>query len=210
MTRTAPTQHAAPDERSVPTVAERFALFAECLVVGVLVTLTLPGVLTILPAWAAGCTHIRAHLDGESTALRKLLTDFAAACRHSLPVSLLLAAAFALLVVDLAIVRLGLPGGLLVAGVCAASAVALTVVSMRAAATWTPGARWTELVRQAALRAVRDLRGSLLLVLTLVMLLIATWQLLPLLVPMVGCAVMATVAVERRDSRNLDNDPSRP
>lgn len=197
MTGLTPARHTAPGG-GAPRFAERFGLFAECLLVGVVVTLALPGVVTVVPALAAGCTHIRAHLDGESTAVRVLLTNVVAAFRSSLPVALLLPTMFVLILADLAIVPLGLPGGRVVAGVCALTALMLAVVTMRAAASWQPGSHWTTLMRQAARRAVRDLRGSLLLVLALIMLLIVTWQLLPLIVAMLGCVVMAAVAVERR------------
>jgi hypothetical protein len=198
MTGSVPSGHTAPLDRGMPTFAERFALFAECLVVGVLVTLSLPGLVTILPAWAAGCAHIRAHLDGESTPLARLLRNCLTAFKRSLRVSLLLAAALALVAFDLLIVWAGLPGGRAVAAVCAVAATGLIVVTMRAGSVWTPGDDWTALLRDAVRRSAHDIRGTLLVVLALGMLAVITWQLLSLLIPMLGCVAMATVAVERR------------
>jgi hypothetical protein len=44
----------------------------------------------------------------------------------------------------------------------------------------------------------QDPAGSLLLLMALGVLVVVTWQLLPLVVPMLGCVAMAAVAVERR------------
>lgn len=179
----------------------RFALFAECLLVGVLVTLSLPGLVTILPAFAAGCRHIRAHLRGESTALRAYADTFAAAWRGSLRVSVPLLAAYPILLFDLLVVlRLDLPGGGPVALVCAVAALGLSVIALRAAAAWSPGADWPHLVRAAARRSLVDDRaGTLWMVVSLGVLTVVTWQLLPLLVPMLGCLALAAVAVDRRE-----------
>uniref|UniRef100_UPI001A9D1AED hypothetical protein n=1 Tax=Streptomyces sp. YIM 98790 TaxID=2689077 RepID=UPI001A9D1AED len=58
-----------------------FALFGETLLTGVAVlVLSLP-LVTLLPALAAGCAHLRRHLRGESEQLRVLWADFLAACR---------------------------------------------------------------------------------------------------------------------------------
>ncbi|TDB78077.1 hypothetical protein [Micromonospora sp. KC723] len=183
----------------------RFALFAECLTAGLLVALSILPVVTLLPALAAGCAHIRAHVDGETTAIRAFFTRAGAAYRGSLPLSLGVAAGYAVLAGDVLILRAGVPGGALVAAACVVAAVALSVVVLRAAAAWSPGAAWTTLVRHAARRAVTgDPSGSLLLVMALGVLVVVTWQLLPLVVPMLGCLLMAAVAVERRHDRHAD------
>ncbi|WBB89897.1 hypothetical protein [Verrucosispora sp. WMMC514] len=177
----------------------RFALFGECLTAGLLVALAVLPVVTLLPALAAGCAHIRAHVDGESTAIRTFFARVGAAYPGSLPLSLGVAAGYAVLATDVLILRAGVPGGGVVVAVCAVVAVALSVVVLRAAAGWSPDTRWTQLVRQAARLAVRgDPSGSLLLVMALAVLVVVTWQLLPLVVPMLGCLLMAAVAVERR------------
>lgn len=177
----------------------RFALFGECLTAGVLVAVTMLPVVTLLPALAAGCAHIRAHVDGETTAIRAYFERVRSAYPGSLPLSLGVAAAFAVLIADVLILRAGVPGGAFVAAACAVAAAALSVVVLRAAAAWSAGTQWTDLVRQAARRAVRsDPSGSLLLVMALGVLIVVTWQLLPLVVPMLGCVLMAAVAVERR------------
>jgi hypothetical protein len=61
------------------------------------------------------------------------------------------------------------------------------------------GAQWRALLSAAARRAVADPSGSLLLAAGLGMLVVTTWQLLPLAIPMTGCVLMAALAVERRN-----------
>lgn len=177
---------------------KRFALFGECLTAGLLVLLVALPVITLLPALAAGCAHIRAHVDGETTAIRAFFTRLRSALPGSWGPSVGVLLGFGVLAVDVVILRAGLRGGGLVGAVCMALAAGLAVVVLRAAATWSPSARWPALVRAAARRAVADPSGSLLLVMALGVLVLVTWQLLPLVVPMLGCVVMAAVAVERR------------
>jgi hypothetical protein len=177
----------------------RFVLFGECLLAGLLTfALALP-LVTLLPALAAGCAHIRAHVDGETTSVRAYFARFGDAFPGSVPFSLAAVAAFAVVTVDGLLLRTAVPGGAFVAAFCGLAAAALSVVLLRAAATWSPGSSWRHLVREAAARAATsDPSGSLLLVMALALLVIVTWQLLPLAVPMVGCVLMAAVAVERR------------
>lgn len=177
----------------------RFVLFGECLLAGLLTfALALP-LVTLLPALAAGCAHILAHVDGETTAVRAYFERFHAALPGSFPLSLAAVAAFAVVTVDGLLLRSAVPGGAFVAAFGGIAAAALSVVLLRAAATWSPGRSWVDLVREAAARAATsDPSGSLLLVMALALLVLVTWQLLPLAVPMIGCVLMAAVAVERR------------
>ncbi|MDG4830943.1 hypothetical protein O7627_16745 [Solwaraspora sp. WMMD1047] len=182
-----------------PARGQRFALFGECLLTGLLVTLAAVPVVTLLAALAAGAAQISAHVDGESTALRAFAGRLRSAYPGSAGWSLGAAGAFALLALDAAVLRTRVPGGGLVAVVSGLTAVGLAVLLLRAGALWRPGDRWPDLLRRAAHRTVvADRSGSLLLVLALGLLALVTWQLLPLLVPMIGCVVMAAVATERR------------
>ncbi|MFV2018654.1 hypothetical protein [Micromonospora sp. LOL_023] len=179
----------------------RFALFGETLLVGVLVLVGALALVTLLAALAAGCTHLRAHVDGTgSTRIGTYPARVWAATPGSWPWSLAALAAGALLGFDAAVVRTGqLPGGDVVAAVCLLAAVALVVVALRAAADWRPGSRWSDLLRAATVRAVRtDPGATALLGLAIGGLVLVTWQLIPLVVPMTGCLVLAAVALERR------------
>lgn len=193
--------------RSAP--GERLALFAECVLVGLVTLVAAVPLVTLLPALGAGCDHLAAHLDGRSTALsayrRKLILSLRGGGWR---LGALLVAALAILGVDLLAVRAGLPGAGPIAVICGVTGLALLVVALRAAAAWHPdGPAWPELARDAARRARTDVSGSLLLVLALGVLVVVTWQLLPLVIPMLGCVVMAAVAVERRATKITGGRP---
>lgn len=187
---------------------KRFALFGECLTAGLLVLLTALPVVTLLPALAAGCAHIKAHVDGETTSVRAFFERVRAALPGGWGVSIAVVVGFAVLVVDVVFLRTRVVGGGLVAVVCAVAAVGLAVVVLRAAALWTPDSHWPSVMRAAGRRAVGDFAGSLLLVMSLAVLLVVTWQLPPLLLPMAGCVLMAAVAVDRRRDAVARNRPS--
>nr|MDT0660348.1 hypothetical protein [Micromonospora sp. DSM 115978] len=182
-----------------PGRGQRFALFGECLLTGLMVTLAALPVVTLLAALAAGCAQIRAHVDGESTALRAFGGRLRSAYPGSALWSLAAGGAFALLALDAVALRTRVPGGGAVAAVCVLAATAGAVLLLRAGALWRAGDRWPDLLRRAARRtAVDDRSGSLLLVMAVGLLALVTWQLPPLVIPMVGCVVMASVATERR------------
>ncbi|MCE6996068.1 hypothetical protein LZG04_14825 [Saccharothrix sp. S26] len=186
----------------------RFALFGECLLAGLLVLLVALPVVTLVPALAAGCAHIKAHVDGETTSVRSFFGRVRAALSGGWAVSLGVVAGFAVLVVDVVFLRTRVAGGGLVAVVCAVAAVGLAVVVLRAAALWSPSGRWPSVLREGARRAAGDFAGSLLLVMSLAVLLVVTWQHPPLLVPMTGCVLMAAVAVDRRHATALAESPT--
>lgn len=182
-----------------PARGQRFALFAECLLTGLLVTLAALPVVTLVAALAAGCAQIRAHVDGESTSLRAFGERMRSAYPGSWPWSAGAGAGLALLAVDAVVLRNRVPGGGAVAAISVAAAAGLAVVLLRAAAHWRPGADWPALLRGTVRHAaVLDPAGSLLLVMALGGLVLVTWQLVPLFIPMAGCVLMATVAIHRR------------
>ncbi|TQM84358.1 hypothetical protein FHX81_6802 [Saccharothrix saharensis] len=187
----------------------RFALFGECLMAGLLVLLAALPVVTLVPALAAGCAHIKAHVDGETTSVRSFFGRVRAASPGGWVVSVGVVAGFAVLVVDVVFLRTRVVGGGYVAAVCSVAGVGLAVVVLRAAASWSPGASWPSVMREGARRAARDFAGSLLLVMSLAVLLVVTWQHPPLLLPMVGCVLMSAVAVDRRNRTFAENPISR-
>lgn len=178
--------------------AAGFALLAECALTGLWVALTAWPVVTAPAAVAAGCAHLRRHLDGYRCGMREYGRDFALSLRGSVVHGLLSLAALGLLVVDAVAVGRGLPGGTLVLAGLVAAVAATAVVGLRAASAWRPDARWRDLLRDARAAAVADLGGSGLLLGGLLVVAVATWQLPPLFVPAVGCLLGAAVAVERR------------
>jgi hypothetical protein len=186
----------------------RFTLFAECLTAGLLTVLAAMPVVTLMAALAAGCGHIRAHVDGESTALKSYVERLRAAYPGSWKLSLGVAAGLAVLFADALILRAGVPGGGLIAIACVVATAMLSVLVLRAAAAFTPTRTWIATVRAAARRsAVDDPGGSLLMAMAVGVLAVVTWQLFPLVVPMLGCVLMAAVAVDRRAAESPVSDP---
>ncbi|WFE20093.1 hypothetical protein O7621_19545 [Solwaraspora sp. WMMD937] len=178
----------------------RFALFGETLLVGVLVLVSGLPLVTLLAALAAGCAQLRAYVDDTgSTRLGAFGVRLRAALPGSWRWSLAAVGAGLLLYFDAAVVRTGqLPVGELVAAACLLTAVGLGAVLLRAAAGWHPGAAWPALLRTAVHTLRTDPGGTVLLTLSLTGLILVTWQLVPLVVPMTGCVLLAAVAVHRR------------
>jgi hypothetical protein len=177
---------------------KRLAVFAECVLTGLWLTLAALPLVTALPALAAACAHLRRFLQGYRADLRGFAADVRTAWRGSWPVSLAGLAALALLGADVAIARQGLPGGPIVTVVTGGAALILIVIGFRAAAAWSPGASWPVLVRAAAGQARADLGGSALLACGLVVAGLVAWRLPPLLVPALGCLAAAALAVHAR------------
>ncbi|MDB1088634.1 hypothetical protein PJ985_13760 [Streptomyces sp. ACA25] len=176
-----------------------FALFGETVIVGVLVALLSVPLVTALPALAAGSTHMRRHVSGESARTGDLLRDFTAAWRGLWPAALVGTGLGLLLLWNLTLAEAGvIPGS---AGVLAGSAgllALLSVLMLRTAGAWRPGCGPVGAVRTAAARTWRDPSGSVLLVLAAGMCLVFGWMLLPLLLLAGGLLVLAVVAVEHR------------
>jgi len=172
----------------------RFALFAECMLTGAwLVVAALP-LVTLLPAFAAACGHLRRYLDGERAGWREFAAGVVAATRTGWRWSLAWWAGLGLLAFDWAVAGSGLlPGGRVMAGLSVVGALALVVVGLRTAACRPQGPA------AVARRAVAsDPGGSMLLLGGLAVVAVAGWMLLPLAVPALGCLAGAAVAVERR------------
>ncbi|BBJ39650.1 hypothetical protein SSPO_023680 [Streptomyces antimycoticus] len=178
----------------------RFALFAECLLTGVWMVLVALPVITLLPAFAAGCAHLRRHLDGERSTWRDFLTGLREATRSGWRFSLLWWAALALLAFDLRVARTGaLPGGPALIAVSVAGLLAVLVLGLRTATVRRPGTAWPAAARTALRQGLAaDPGGSLLLIGGLAVLSVAAWQMLPLIAPAAGALAGCAVAVERR------------
>jgi hypothetical protein len=179
-----------------PGAADRFALLAEVLFTGLIVAIVSLGIVTIPLALAVGVRHLRRFVLAEATGLALVWADVRAGFVRVLPVGAGVALAGLVLGADLVLISSGvLPGGVAVAVVCTALLAAIAVVVLVAATDWEPGARWGALVRSAARRSVRDVRGSALLAGGLLMTVVSAWQLAPLVVPALGCLVFAALAV---------------
>lgn len=175
-----------------------FALFTECLLTGVWLTLAALPLVTALPATAAACAHLRRHLAEEKGGLREFLADYREALRTGWRPALVWWAGTAVLTLDLWLAASGLPGGALYLPVGVLGVVAWAVLGLRTAAHWRTDADWWALARSAVRRCRADVSGSLLLAGGLLVVAVCCWQLPPLGVVALGCLALAAVAVERR------------
>ncbi|WP_326761365.1 hypothetical protein OHB35_41215 [Streptomyces phaeochromogenes] len=195
-TRTKARTAAAPRRESA--FAERFALFAECLLTGVWIAVASLPVVTYPAAFAAGSRHLRrrtAHLGGG---WREFVADYRSALRGGWIAGLAGWAAALAVWVDVQAVRAGIPGGPAVGAVGLFALIGLVVAGLRAAAVWEPGASWRELLGSAGRRTVLDPAGSFLLVGGVAVVACSAWFVLPLAVPVLGAVAAAALAVEER------------
>ncbi|MET7703190.1 hypothetical protein [Streptomyces sp. NPDC005485] len=181
--------------------AERFALFAECLLTGVWIALAALPLVTYPAAFAAGARHLKRCTAHEGGGLREFVADFRLAVRGGWIAGLAGWGAALAVAVDVQAVRAGLPGGPFVGAVGVLALIGLGVAGLRAAASWEPGARWRALLADAGRRTVLDPAGSFLLIGGLAVVVCSTWFALPLAVPVLGAVAAAAVAVEERYRR---------
>ncbi|MEU1483448.1 hypothetical protein [Streptomyces sp. NPDC005752] len=177
---------------------DRFALFSECLLVGVWIAVAALPLVTFPAAFAAGTRHLRRYLAGEHGGLREFAGDVRTAVRGGWIVGAAVWAAAALLVLDLAAVRAGLPGGSFVGAVGILATIGLLVAVLRAASAWEPGALWRTLLAEAGRTTVLDPAGSLLLVCGMAVVVLSGALVLPLAVPVLGAVAAAATAVRAR------------
>ncbi|MGW2644576.1 hypothetical protein ACWC2T_06570 [Streptomyces sp. NPDC001393] len=187
--------------RKESVFADRFGIFAECLLTGVLIAVASLGVVTYPAAFAAGARHLRRRTGHRAGGLREFAADFRAAVRGGWAVGLAGWVLAGLARVDVQAVRAGLPGGPLMAAVGLFALIGLAVAGLRAAAVWAPGERWRALLAAAGRRTVRDPAGSFLLVGGAVLVVCSALLVAPLAVPVLGAVAAAAVAVEERYRR---------
>ncbi|WP_320777814.1 hypothetical protein [Streptomyces sp. CRN 30] len=193
--RTAATARTA---RRESVLAERFAVFAECLLTGVWIAVAALPLVTYPAAFAAGARHLRRRTAHEGGGWREFVADFRSALRGGWLAGLLGWAAAAAVWVNVQAVRAGLPGGPLVGAIALFALIGLVVAGLRAAAVWRPGDRWRSLLAEAGRRTVLDPAGSFLLVSGLAVVAVSAWVVVPFAVPVLGALTAAAVAVEER------------
>ncbi|MFC9131707.1 hypothetical protein ACFT4A_33395 [Streptomyces sp. NPDC057099] len=184
--------------RGESVFAERFAVFAECLLTGVWIAVASLGVVTYPAAFAAGARHLRRRTAHEGGGWREFVADFRMALRGGWLAGLAGWAAVAAVSVDVQAARAGIPGGPLVGAVGVVALIAFVVAGLRAAAVWEPDARWRTLLAQAWRRTVLDPAGSFLIIAGLAVVVVSAWFAAPLAVPVLGAVAAAAVAVEER------------
>ncbi|CAL8968173.1 hypothetical protein TESS_TESS_01597 [Tessaracoccus sp. O5.2] len=180
-----------------PGAASKFALLGEALWVGILVAVASLPVVTWPAAFAAGASHLRRFLRGESATVGQFVDDV----RRAVPGGVVVGAASLLvallIVLDIAIARDGgLPGAAAVAVVLSVAAAAAALVVVTAAASWRPGRTWWAVVASSPGRLARDPFAAVMTAVALGLAAVITWQYALLVVPAAGMLVFAVVAVQ--------------
>jgi hypothetical protein len=140
------------------------ALFADCLLAGVLTAVAALPVVTAYPAFAAACAVLRERVAEDRTVTVRGFVRQLRSAIASGPAGLLLPWLYAVLLgLDAVAVAAGVPGAVALTAVLVAAAAAGIVVLLRAAARWRPGTRWLHLFAAVVRGLADDPAGSALL-----------------------------------------------
>jgi hypothetical protein len=190
------------DAPRFPGAAGAFALFGEVLMVGLLITIAGLAIVTLPAALAAGIRHLRRYVAAEASPAALFWQDVKKALPGGLVVGVVSVALTLLLLLDIDLAGSGaLPGGGVIAIVGWLGLAAVAVAVLAAAGAWTPGNGWRAAVRSIPHTIAADIAGALYLAATAFFVGVATWMLVPLIVPALGCAALAVVAIPTRRRR---------
>lgn len=143
----------------------RFEDFAECLLVGLLITLAAVPVVTAAPAFAAGCRALRRSAAGVSRPLWPTFwADFRSLARGGIPFTAATSGLALLLTAELLIAGPVMPGATVVVPALGVLGVVTVVLALRTCAVIAerPGA-WRQALADAARATVRWPSDALLL-----------------------------------------------
>jgi hypothetical protein len=211
--------------RNEPIPVNRFALFSETLLAGLLVLVLSIPLVTIPAAYAAGIAHLERHLSGRDDSLRALWGTFRLALPGSWKLGITTAAAAVVIGLNLLLALVGqLPGRAVILPATLVLAAAAAVLLLRTAAAWSdfsgdaagfaPAASgpsgkgqaakdtgWTAALATAKMLSLRDWTGSLLLAAALFAAVVFVWMLAALFVVVPGTLVLASASVKMRSTR---------
>ncbi len=216
--------------RNEPIPVNRFALFSETLLAGLLVLVLSIPLVTIPAAYAAGIAHLERHLSGRDDSLRALWSTFRSALPGSWKLGITTAAAAVVIILNLLLATVGqLPGSAVVLPATLILATAGAVLLLRTTAAWsdfagpaadarqTPAASgapavsppstaskstpWSSALETAKALSLRDWTGSLLLVAALFAAVVFVWMLVALFVVVPGTLILAAASVKMRSTR---------
>jgi hypothetical protein len=109
----------------------------------------------------------------------------------------------AILLLDIDLADTGaLPGGAAIAVVGWVGLAVVAVSVLAAAAAWTPEHGWKRAVRSVPGILAGDIPGALYLAATAAFVVVCTWALPPLIIPALGCAALAAIAIPARARRS--------
>jgi hypothetical protein len=196
-----PTLQERPPARH-PGATGAFALFGEVLLTGLLVVAAGIIVVTLPASLAAGIRHMRRYVNAEASHARTFWSDYRRALPGGLVVGVAGTVLALVLILDIGLAGSGaLPGGPAVAVVGWAGLVAGAVALLLAASAWTPERGWRDAVRSIPSAVAADVPGALYLAATAGFVGVATWMLVPVIIPALGCAALAAVAIPARARR---------
>ena len=190
-----------------PGAKSAFGLLGEVLLIGILMAIVSLPVITIPAALAAGVRHLRRYLKAEDSGLEWFWRDVRASLLGGVGIGAACVVLAAVLALDIDLAGSGaLPGGPIVGVVGWLGLAALVLALFTAAGRWSPNVGWLGALRGVP-RAVRDdPAGAAYLVATGVFAAVVTWQLVPLVIPALGCIALAIVAVPERPRRARPDD----
>lgn len=183
----------------------RFALFSETILAGVIVLLLSLPLVTLPAAYAAGVAHLERHLSGRDDSLKTLWRNFRLALPGSWKFGITTAAAAVVIVLNLLLALVGqLPGRSLILPATIALGAVGAVLLLRIAAGWSgredPAGRdrWAAAYSNAKAEMLRDWSGTLLLLAAVGMAVVFVWMLQALFVIVPGTLILAAAAIRIR------------
>ena len=194
--------------RDEPIPVNRFALFSETLLAGLLVLVLSIPLVTIPAAYAAGIAHLERHLSGRDDSIRALWGTFRSALPGSWKLGITTAAAAVVIVLNLLLTMVGqLPGQAVVLPATVILAAAGAILLLRTAAAWSDFAghkndgAWPAALAAGKALSLRDWTGSLLLAAALFAAVVFVWMLAALFVVVPGTLILASASVKMRSNR---------
>ncbi len=193
-----------------PIPVNRFALFSETLLAGVLVLVLSIPLVTIPAAYAAGIAHLERHLSGRDDSVRGLWNTFQAALPGSWRLGITTAVAAVVIVLNLLLAWVGqLPGREVVLPATLILAAGAAILLLRTAAAWSDfagsgaeaGRAWPAALGAGQSLSLKDWTGSLLLGAALFGAVVFVWMLAALFVVVPGTLILAAAAVKLRSAR---------
>ncbi|KIC66825.1 hypothetical protein [Pseudarthrobacter phenanthrenivorans] len=200
----------APGREPIPV--NRFALFSETLLAGVLVLVLSIPLVTIPAAYAAGTAHLDRHLNGRDDSIRGLWGLFKAALPGSWKLGITTAAAAVVILLNLLLAWVGqLPGREIVLPATLVLAAGAAILLLRTASAWSDSQTsqstgkdtWHQALQTGKDVSLRDWTGSLLLAAALFCVVVFVWMLAALFVVVPGTLILAAAAVKLRSRRTL-------
>lgn len=186
-----------------PGATAKFALLGEVLLVGILVFAVGILVVTLPAALAAGSRHLRRYIRAEGSSMGQFFGDLKAALPGGLVIGAGATLISAALAADILVASTGLlPGGDLFSIIGWAGLTAVSAATLGSAALWHPDHGWRGALRMLPRRVAHDIPGGLYLAATAVFVGVVTWALPPLIIPALGCAALAAIAIPERPRRH--------